>query len=146
LTARGVGDARQLAETPVRQTGGATRRLANGEVVIDRFGPEFTGVEGALCDPLAACASGGVERVDAGEPFIGWARGPFPVRGGRRDSGHTSPGHVVLLSTGPEGEWWNAPTSGDVEGVARTATTNDVRRLKATVRYVKRVSTLSQIC
>jgi hypothetical protein len=43
----------------------------------------------------------------------------------------------VLLSTGPEGEWWNAPTSGDVEEVARTATTNDVRRIEVPLRYVK---------
>src|SRR3989442_6457392 len=78
-------------------------------MVVDRLGLKLAGVDRALFDPLAPGASGSEERVDAGEPFIGWARGPFPVRGVRRDSGHTSPGHTVLLSTGPKGEWWNAP-------------------------------------
>src|SRR5688500_14218793 len=104
---RRAGDGRELAETPVRQIGGATRRLANDEIVgVVRLGPEFAGLDRALFDPLAACASGFVERVNAGVPFIGWARGPFPVSRVRRDSGHTSPGHMVLLATGPEGVMW----------------------------------------
>src|SRR4051812_36737566 len=77
---RRAGDGRELAETPVRQCGDATRCLAQREVVVDRFGPELAGDDGALFDPLAAGASGLEERVNAGEPFIGWARGPFPVR------------------------------------------------------------------
>ena len=68
------------AETPMRQRGGATRRLADDEVVgVDRLGPELAGLDGALLQATAPSASRLVERVDAGVPFIGWARGPFPV-------------------------------------------------------------------
>src|SRR5436190_15628625 len=115
---RRAGDRRELAEAPVGQAGGSTRRLANDELVgVVRLGPERAGFDAAFFDPLAPCASGLVERVNAGEPFIRWARRPFPVRGVRRDSGHTNPGHMVLLAACPEGdEVETAPTSGDVEG------------------------------
>src|SRR3954452_24796041 len=98
---RRAGDGRELAETPVRQSGGATRRFAKREIVVHRLGPEIAGLDGALFQLLAACASGLVERVDAGVSLVGWARRPFAVSGIRRDSGHTSAGHVVLLSNWP---------------------------------------------
>jgi hypothetical protein len=99
---RRAGDGRELAETPVRQVGGATRRLANHEIVgIDRFSPELAGLDGALFEPRVTCTGGLVKRVDAGVPFIGWARRPFPVSRVRRDSGHTTPGHMVLLAAWP---------------------------------------------
>src|SRR5262249_59853411 len=69
---RRAGDCRELAEAPVRQGRGATRRLAEREVVVDRLGPELAGVDGALFDSLTPGASGFEERVDAGEPLIGW--------------------------------------------------------------------------
>src|SRR5438067_5089776 len=76
---RRAGDGRELAETPVGQCGGLARRLANDEVVgADRLRPEFAGLDAALLDPRVACTGGFVERVNAGIPFIGWARCPFP--------------------------------------------------------------------
>src|SRR5262252_5257928 len=103
---RPAGDGRELAETPVRQSGGAARRFAKGEIVVHRLGPEVAGFDGALFELLAASASGVVERVDAGVSLVGWARRPFAVSGVRGDSGHTSAGHTVLLSNWPWGEWW----------------------------------------
>src|SRR3954453_11244702 len=97
---RRAGDRRELAETPVRQSGGVARRFAKCEIVVHRLGPELAGLDGALFELLAACASGFVERVDAGISLVGWARCPFAVSGIRVDSGHTSAGHTVLLSTG----------------------------------------------
>src|SRR4030081_2099718 len=85
-----AGDGRELAETPVRQSGGATRRFAEREIVVPRLGPELAGLDGALFELLAAGASGLVKRVDASVSLIGWARCPFAVSGIRRDSGHTS--------------------------------------------------------
>ena len=80
----------------------ATRRLAHHEVVgVGRLGPECASLDGTLFEAVAACASRLVERVDASVPFIGWARGPFPVSHVCRDSGHTTPGHRVLLATWP---------------------------------------------
>src|SRR5438067_3014741 len=120
---RRAGDGRELAEAPVGQVGGATRRLANNEVVgVVRLGPELAGLGGALFDAGASCAGRFVERVNAGVPFIGWARGPFPVSGVRSDSGHTTPSHMVLLATGPEGVRWKQLQVGRRGGVARTAT------------------------
>ena len=72
------------------------------------------GLDGALFGAEAPCASRIVERVDAGVPFIGWARGPFPVSRVRGDSRHTYPVHVVLLSACPEGD--------EVEAAPRRAT------------------------
>ena len=106
----------------MRQSGGATRRFAKREIVVHRLGPELAGLDGALFELLATCASGLVERVDAGVSFVGWARGPFPVSGVRRDSGHTSAGHMVLLSTGPGASSGNGSYVGRRGGVARTAT------------------------
>src|SRR4051812_40204167 len=103
---RRAGDGRELAETPVRQSGGATRRFAEREIVAYRLGPEITGLDGALFELPAACASSLAERVNAGVPLIRCARGPFAMSGVRGYSGHTCAGHVVLLSTGPEGECW----------------------------------------
>src|SRR4051812_22660726 len=103
---RRAGDGRELAETPVRQSGGATRRFAKREIVVHRFGPELAGLDGALFELLATCASSFVERVDAGVSLVGRARGPFAVSGIRGDSGHTSAGHTVLLFNWPWGEWW----------------------------------------
>src|SRR5262245_37429690 len=117
---RRAGDGRELAETPVRQSGGATRRLAKREIVVYRLGPELAGLDGAFFELLAPCASGLVERVDAGVSLVGWARGPFAVSGVRRDSGHTSAGHVVLLSTGPGARGGNGSYAGRRGGVART--------------------------
>src|SRR5689334_3256751 len=103
---RRAGDGRELAETPMRQSSGATRRFAKREIVVYRLGPELAGLDGALFELLASCASGLVERVDAGVSLVGWARRPFTMSGVRGDSGHTSAGHVVLLSNWPWGEWW----------------------------------------
>src|SRR5438067_1261095 len=119
---RPAGDGRELAETPVRQSGGATRRFAKCEVVVHRLGPELTGLDGALFELLAPSASGLVERVDAGVSLVGWARCPFAVSGIRGDSGHTSAGHTVLLSTGPGASSGNGSYAGRRGGVARTAT------------------------
>src|SRR5207244_7832604 len=109
---------RELAETPVGQCGGLARRLANDEVDgADRLRPEFAGLDGALLDPRVPCTGGFVERVNAGVPFIGWARCPFPMSRVRRDSGHTTPGHIgapFSVALGRRGG--TAPTSGDVEG------------------------------
>src|SRR5258706_1324141 len=55
---RRTGDGRELAETPVRESGGTTGRLAQHEIVVVRLSPEVAGVDGALFDPLAPCASG----------------------------------------------------------------------------------------
>jgi hypothetical protein len=77
---RRAGDGRELAEAPVGYVGGATRRLANDEIVgVGRLSPEFAGLDRALFDPRVPCTGGFVERVNAGVPFIGWARGPFPM-------------------------------------------------------------------
>src|SRR5262245_64434938 len=119
---RRAGDGRELAETPVRQSGGATRRFAKGEIVVHRLGPEFAGLDGALFELLAPGASGLVERVDAGVSLVGWARGPFAVSGVRGDSGHSSAGHMVLLSTGTGARGGNGSYAGRRGGVARTAT------------------------
>src|SRR5262249_61408457 len=115
---RRAGDDRGLAEPPVRQSGGAARRFAKREIVVHRLGPELAGLDGALFELLAPCASGLVERVDAGVSLVGWARGPFTVSRVRGDSGHTSAGHVVLLSTGPGASGGNAPTPGGEEAWA----------------------------
>jgi hypothetical protein len=72
------------------------------EPVIDRIGR--AGLDRVLFEVAAACASRLVERVDAGVPFVGWARGPFPVSGVRRDSGHTCTGHMTFLSACPGGD------------------------------------------
>src|SRR3954471_12904753 len=90
----------------MRQSSGATRRFAEREIVVHCLGPEVAGLDGALFELLAACASGFVECVDAGVSLVRWARCPFLVSGVRGYSGHTCAGHVVLLSTGPEGECW----------------------------------------
>src|SRR5262245_32216740 len=119
---RRAGDGGELAETPVRQSGGATRRLAEGEIVVHRLGPELTGLDGALFELLAPCPSRLAERVNACVPLVGWARRPFSVSGERGDSGHTSAGHVVLLSTGPGASGGNGSHAGRRGGVARTAT------------------------
>src|SRR5205085_8885243 len=119
---RRAGDGRELAETPVRQSGGAARRFAKREIVVHRFGPELTGLDGAFFELLATCASGLVERVDAGVSLVGWARRPFAMSGVRADSGHTSAGHIVLLSTGPGASSGNGSYAGRRGGVARTAT------------------------
>src|SRR4051794_16558937 len=114
---RRAGDGRELAETPVRQSSGAARRFAEGEIVVHRLGPECAGLDGAFFELLASCASGLVERVDAGVSLVGWARGPFAVSGVRGDSGHTSAGHMVLLSNWPWGRVvGTAPTPGGEEG------------------------------
>src|SRR3954466_7541249 len=70
---RRAGDSRELAETPVRQSGGAPCRLAECEIVVHRLGPEIAGLDGALFELLASCASGLVERVDAGVSLVRWA-------------------------------------------------------------------------
>src|SRR5581483_5884672 len=114
--------ARELAETPVRQSSGATRRFAKREIVVHRLGPELAGLDGALFELLAPRASGLIERVDAGVSLVGWARGPFAMSGVRGDSGHTSAGHTVLLSTGPGASSGNGSYAGRRGGVARTAT------------------------
>src|SRR3954464_7215166 len=80
---RRAGDSRELAETPVRQSGGATRRFAEREIVVHRLGPEFAGLDGALFELLAPCASGLVERVDAGVSLVWRAGRPFLVSGVR---------------------------------------------------------------
>src|SRR5499427_1451554 len=119
---RRAGDGRELAETPVRQSGGAARRFVKREIVVHRLGPELAGLDGALFELLASCASGLVECVDAGVSLVGWARGPFTVSRVRGDSGHTSAGHMVLLSTGPGARGGNGSYAGRRGGVARTAT------------------------
>src|SRR3954465_1877126 len=86
---RRAGDGRELAETPMRQSGGAARRFAEREIVVHRLGPEVAGLDGALFELLAACASGFVECVDAGVSLVRWARCPFLVSGVRGYSGHT---------------------------------------------------------
>src|SRR3954466_10508741 len=78
---RRAGDGRELAETPVRQSGGAARRFAKSQIVRNSFGPELAGLVGAFFELLAACASSFVDRVDAGVSLIGWARGPFAMSG-----------------------------------------------------------------
>src|SRR2546428_13854753 len=60
-------------------------------------------VRGALFEAEATCARRIVERLDAGVPLIGWATGPLPMRGVRRDSRHTGACHGVLLSPWPWG-------------------------------------------
>ncbi len=40
---------------------------------VDRLGPELAGVDRARIDAVASGASRVIERVNAGEPFIGWA-------------------------------------------------------------------------
>src|SRR5262249_41032464 len=119
---RRAGDGRQLAETPVRQSGGAARRFAKREIVVYRLRPELAGLDGALFELLAPCAGGIVERRGAGGSLVGGARGPFTVSRVRGDSGHTSAGHVVLLSTGPGASGGNGSYAGRRGGVARTAT------------------------
>src|SRR5262245_14677653 len=119
---RRAGDGRELAETPVRQSGGVARRFAKREIVVHRLGPELPGLDGALFELLAPCASGFVERLDAGVSLVRWARGPFAVSGVRGNSGHTSAGHMVLLSTGPGASGGNGSYAGRRGGVARTAT------------------------
>src|SRR2546421_364954 len=101
---RRAGDGRELAETPVRQSGGAAPRIAESEIVVHPLRPELARLDGALFELLAACAGGVVERAGAGVSLVGWARGPFAVSGIRGDSGHTSAGHTVLLSNWPWGE------------------------------------------
>src|SRR5688500_19091789 len=72
---RRAGDGRELAETPVRQCRGATRRLANDEIVgVVRLGPEFAGLDRTLFDAGASGAGRFVERVYAGVPIIGRAK------------------------------------------------------------------------
>src|SRR5438105_7633951 len=88
----------------MRQCGSATRRVANGKiVVVDHHCPEIDRLGGALFDAGASCSGRLVKRLNAGVSLVGWARGPFPVSGVRRDSGHTYTGHCVLLSTWPMG-------------------------------------------
>src|SRR5688572_27107753 len=54
---RRAGDGRELAETPVRQCGGAARCLAQYEVTgVDRLCPETSGVDVALFGAVATCA------------------------------------------------------------------------------------------
>src|SRR5207247_5749623 len=98
------------------------RRFAKREIVVHRLGPELAGLDGAFFELLAPGASSFVERVDAGVALVGWARRPFPVSGVRGDSGHTSAGHVVLLSTGPGASSGNGSYAGRRGGEARTAT------------------------
>src|SRR5437762_13972104 len=71
---RRAGDGRELAETPVRQIGGATRRFAKREIVVHRLGPELAVLDGLLVELLAACATGHVARLDAGVAIVCWAR------------------------------------------------------------------------
>src|SRR3954468_19458847 len=127
---RRAGDGRELAETPVRQIGGATRRFAEREIVVHRLGPKLAGLDGALFELPAACASGFVERVDAGVSLVRWARCPFAVSGIRRDSGHTSAGHVVLLSNWPWGEWWERLLRRAARRGGQDGHSEDIRRLK----------------
>src|SRR6266851_8832788 len=69
VVGRRARDGRELAETPVRQSGGATGRLAEREVVIVRLGPEVAGVDRAFFDPLAPCGTGDVTiATDLGVP------------------------------------------------------------------------------
>src|SRR5438093_2308437 len=60
-------------------------------------------VRRALFEAEAACARRFVKRLDAGVPLIGWATGPLPMCGVRRDSRHTRACHGVLLSPWPWG-------------------------------------------
>src|SRR5438093_893986 len=134
---RRAGDRRELAEAPVGQAGGSTRRLANDEIVgVVGLGPELAGLDAAFFDPLAPSASGFVERVNAGEPFIGWARRPFTVRGVRRNSGHTNPGHVVLLSAGPEGVWWKRLQRRATWRSGQDGHSEDISRLDRSIVHV----------
>src|SRR3954469_16194068 len=127
---RRAGDGRELAETPVRQSSGATRRFAKREIVVYRLGPELAGLNGAFFELLAPCASGLIERVDAGVSLVGWTRRPFAVSGIRRDSGHTSAGHVVLLSNWPWGEWWERLLRRAARRGGQDGHSEDIRRLK----------------
>src|SRR5438132_14340221 len=70
---RRAGDCRELAETPVGQCGGLTRRLANDEVVgADRLRPEFAGLDGVVSNN----PNRGVATLDAGHytwvEALGW--------------------------------------------------------------------------
>src|SRR3954452_23862783 len=82
---RRAGDGRELAETPVRQSGGVARRFAEREIAVPHPGPAPARPDGALFALLAACASRFVERVDAGISLVGWARCPLAVSGIRGD-------------------------------------------------------------
>jgi hypothetical protein len=70
-----------------------------------RLRPEINGVDVAFFGTVAPCASRLIEHVDAGVALVRWARGPFPVSGVRRDSGHTYPVHGDgSFVRGPEGD------------------------------------------
>src|SRR5688572_5641234 len=80
----------------MRQSGGTTRRVANGKiVVVDYLCPEIDRLSSALFDAGASCSGRLVEGLNAGVSLVGWARGPFPVSGERRNSGHTYTDHSV---------------------------------------------------
>jgi hypothetical protein len=80
------GDTGELLEAPVREGGRATRRAAKGECVgCDGFGPECDGLDSAFFGAEATYARRIVERLNAGVPFIWWARCPFPVSRVRGD-------------------------------------------------------------
>jgi hypothetical protein len=101
---RRASDGGELAEAPVCQSGGATRRLECESVARDRLGPEVAGRDGALFDAVATCTRRLVKSLDAGVSLIGWTCGPLAVSGVRRDSGHTNPGHMVAPFYVPWGD------------------------------------------
>ena len=102
------GDAGELLEAPVREGRVATRRVAERERVgPHRLGPEGDGVDVALFRAEAPGARRVVEGLNAGVPFVGWTRGPFPVSRVRGDSRHTCSSHGVLLCACPGGDVWD---------------------------------------
>jgi len=101
---RRAGNRGELAEAPMGQGGSAARRLECEVVVRERRRPEVAGVDGARFGAVASGAGRLVERVDRGVPFIGRAQGPFAMRGGRRHSRDTSPGHVSAPFCVPWGD------------------------------------------
>src|SRR4029077_9108787 len=70
---RRAGDGRELAEAPVGQGGGPTRRVANGKIVgVERLCPEIDRVSGALFDAGVTCTGRLVKGVNAGVSLIRW--------------------------------------------------------------------------
>src|SRR5216684_4811093 len=68
-----AGNGGELAEAPVRQSGGAVRRLECEFIVRERRGPEVAGLDGVRFGAVASGAGRLIQRLDRGVPFIRWA-------------------------------------------------------------------------
>src|SRR2546421_12130470 len=70
---RPAGYSRELAETPVRQSGGASPRISEIEGAVPPPRPQITGLASAPLEPLAPRGGGVVERVRTRASRVGGA-------------------------------------------------------------------------